>query len=1053
MINNISSQAIFEHSPYGLAVSSLEGTIIAANPKFAKITGYSVKELCDLSYQDISSYCTCSSNQHMIVRLKQNGQLGPVTDQYRQKNGKRIDVSVSATVFEDSDDSYIYWFVEDTVRFDNDTFYPVNDNANLILNNALAISILNTAVDAIITITKDGTIRSYNPAAEKMFGYSATEAVGKNISLLMPEPNDSQHNDYITSYLTTGERKIIGIGRESIARRKDGNLFSVHLAISEFCVDGNKLFTGIIRDITDLKLAQQELARSEERFRSAFEFAAHGMAIVAIDGRWLKVNKSLANLVGYSEQELLSTNFQTITHPDDIEPKITALQDMLDNKSEFLQMETRYIHKSGDIVWVLSCATLVRDSSGLPLHFVCQVIDINRRKQAEHALKHAKEQAENANQAKSEFLSSMSHEIRTPLNAIVGFTELLEFSSNLDNQQLRDLGEIKKASYHLLDLVNDILDLSKVESRHIDLDIEPIDLGEQVKQSCILVNQKAAQKNITITNSLPSSDTTNMLVKADKIRAKQIILNLLSNAIKYNRENGSVTIDCQQSGSYRIRLSISDTGMGIPPEKLGELFKPFNRLGAESSNIEGTGIGLVIAKRLIEKMGGDIGVYSTEGQGTTFWIEFNRAQDNSKIASPGTAKVIPISRQKDSSATNKRDERILVVEDNPTNRILLESQLTQLGYSFDIVSNGSDGIEYWQNNRYAIVLTDVNLPDISGIHMAEQIRAAALVEQRHTPIIAITANALTGDKDKLLQSGMDDYIAKPIELTQLEALLKKWLTTKNETENLIPPGSCIQFKETPAQKNRIINNMALTRHLGDNQALHQRVLRSFLQSTPALLCQFDEAYNERNGEKIIFDAHKLKSSARTIGADLMASTCQLLEDTLPAMNWNQVSQLIGTLHTQFDEIRNYVNHHDARKSDVSNNTPVEPIALIVDDDPFMLEHSLCVLRRAGLPRVETAMAGGLALDFISKNTAQNIKLILCDLNMPGMDGIEFLKQLAALRYEGKIILVSGVNNDALKAAERIAELHNLNVLGSLEKPISMNALHTLYKSSIRQTGL
>jgi PAS domain S-box-containing protein len=880
-----------------------------------------------------------------------------------------------------------------------------------------------------------------------MFGYPAVETMGKNITLLMPEPYRTQHNNYIAGYLETGAGKIIGRGRETVAQRGDGSQFAVHLAISEFTVDGHKYFTGVIRDISTLKIAQQELSNSEERFRGAFEFAAHGMAIVAINGQWLKVNKSLTNMLGYTTAELLSSTFQAVTHPEDTGLKTTALQALLDGKQTFFQQETRYIHKNGDIVWVLSCATLVRDASGQPLHFICQIIDINARKQAEQALLQAKEQAENASHAKSEFLSSMSHELRTPLNAIVGFTELLEFGDNLNAQQLRDLTEIKKASYHLLELINDILDLSKVESRHIDLHIGPVDLMEQVKACCILVHQQASDRNITITNRLPFSDAAAALVTADEIRLKQIILNLLSNAVKYNRYSGTVIISCQHSGSRRLRLSISDTGRGMAPDKLRQLFIPFNRLGAENSSIEGTGIGLVIVKRLIERMGGEIGVYSTEGEGTTFWIELDRAQHSTGIHQQDSSKIIPMTRRRDSPTANNPANRILVVEDNPTNRLILASQLTSLGYSFDIAASGGEGMQYWKTNHYAIVLSDVNLPDISGVDLAEQIRTANLVEQQQTPIIAITANALAGDRHKFLEAGMDDYIAKPIELAVLDAMLRKWLPIPQQAvASILVPTGVQPPQERIAGTTASINDSALSCYLGNNHALQQKVLNSFLEKTPAALHRINEAWRDRIRDKIALEAHKLKPSARTVGADPMAATCDSLTNLPPDLEWQQISELVLALHRQFDEFRNHIGT-DKKPVDPydSQNATNFPITLVVDDDAFMLEHTVCVLRRSGLPCVETATSGAIALELLREEGAHAIDLVLCDLNMPGMDGTELLLQLSELHYQGKIILISGVNDGALSSAEKLARSQRLNILGCLEKPINCSTFQTLLK--------
>ena len=1055
MKNKLFSQTIFDKSPYGLAVSEIDGTLVDVNHVYAKITGHSVEEMRNLRYQNLSSMCIKNGFEKQVDLLRNDGKLGPLADQYTHKNGSLINVSVSATILEEDGQHYICWFVENSHYPDSGIYRQcLAADYNELLSTAQAKSILKTAVDAIITITRDGIIHSFNPAAEKMFGYSAQEAIGKNISILMPEAYRCNHDSYIASYLKTGEAKIIGIGREASAVRKDGSLFSVHLAISETHVDGSTLFTGIIRDISDLKTAQRELQISEEQFRGAFEFAAHGMAIVSVNGDWLKVNKSLAEILGYTEKELLLTNFQTITYPDDLEIKLNGLKQLLENEIEYFQSETRYIHQNGDVVWVLSSATLVRDSSRQPLHFICQIIDITARKQAENALTKAKEHAENANQAKSEFLSSMSHELRTPLNAIVGFTELLEFSDNLDGQQIRDLGEIKKASHHLLELINDILDLAKIESRQVDLSMESIDLSEQVKQCCFLINPQILQKNISLTNKLAGANLDPCLIKADKVRIKQIILNLLSNAVKYNREHGAIIVSCQHSGYNRLRLSISDTGLGISQEKLNKLFTPFDRLGAENSKVEGTGIGLVITKRLIERMGGSIGVYSTEGQGTTFWIEFERAViGNCSIEH--IASHTPLTMNTEANLKQNRNTRILVIEDNPTNRLLIKSQINSLGYPVDIASTGYEGLKLWKNNSYSAVLTDINLPDISGIELAKKIKDVEIDNETCPPIIAITANAVTGDKDKLLLAGMDDYIAKPIELATLDNVLRKWLKTGNPhsvaTINFYPePSPAVQSSNSPGD----LINATLTRYLGDKPELHQKVLESFLQKTPGSLSRIAEALHSKNRAIISIEAHKLKSSTLTIGAVPMANICQILETSSENLPWSEIDTHVNDLNKHF---KNTKRHIAATNIAISNNQTTSTInnykTLIVDDDPFILDHSVCMLRRTGLTDIKTAGSGSEALDILTGKSAHCINLILCDLNMPGMDGIEFLRHLAGHHYHGEIILISGVNNRVLKSAGRLAKAHNLNILGTLEKPLESNQLQQLINRNLGGTTI
>ena len=1180
------NETIFENSPYGLAVCALDGSVIDVNPVFANIIGRQLNEIRQLKFQHFSSTLNGEHFPRHIESLLTNGKLEPFDDQFRHENGAYVNVCVSATILEDSGKKMICWFVEevyqDTARLSVISKQSEPDY-DLLLSAAQAKSILKSAADAIITITKYGVIHSFNPAAIHMFGYSVNEVLGKDISMLMPEPFRSKHANYIADYLATGEAKIIGIGREAIGMRKDQTTFAAHLSVSETRVGGETLFTGIIRDISQLKQAQQQLSvseerfrrsqrsanigtwdwniktgelywseqipalfgyqeadfqttyenflnavhpddrqfvidsvndciyqgakydiehrcvwpdgtikwmsergdvtrddaglpshmlgvvqditlrknaefallESEERFRGAFETAAHGMALVSLDGHWLKVNKSLCDIVGYSEQELLSTNFQTITHPDDLDGNLMQFKKMLDGELGSYQMEKRYIHKNGAVIWVLLSVSLIRNSTGQPLHLISQLIDITARKQAESELKKAKDQAENANQAKSEFLSSMSHELRTPLNAIVGFTELLELNGKLEGQQLTDLNEIKKASHHLLGLINDILDLAKIESRRVDLSMETLSLPEHVEQCCKLVEQQAVTKNIEIINNCRNSGDNAQFIVADAMRLKQVLINLLSNAVKYNRESGSIFINCQNAGDRRVRLNISDTGVGIATEKTSLLFEPFNRLGAENSHIEGTGIGLVITKRLVEKMGGKIGFYTTEGLGSTFWIEFAKIRKDQPDVPNTSTRSIPAIRNNalGESTHNLNTSRdclpILVVEDNPTNQLLLGSQLNKLGHQYHIASSAAEALQLWKNNKYALVLTDINLPDTSGIDLAQQIRKYGKDSNANltVPIIAVTANALKGDRETFLQSGMNDYVAKPIELLKLNEAINRWILPHSHNANLpLTIGDTLTAVKSPSPGN--INPSVLKQYVGDEPEIQRTIVQSFLRHTPKIIKYIDTACENRDAAAIFFQSHKLKSSARTVGAEKLADIARQLEIKSQRPEWKEIFVLKNNLIKQFDALKFPKELLKTEKCLSAPNQYADQLKiLIVDDDAFILEHSVCILKRAGLAQPETAHSGKAALETLDKFGKENVDLILCDFNMPHMDGVEFLEELSRIEYQGGVILISGVVDDSLTAAGENAKKLNLNILGVLEKPLTGMAVKNLLSQS------
>ncbi len=400
--------------------------------------------------------------------------------------------------------------------------------------------------------------------------------------------------------------------------------------------------------------------------------------------------------------------------------------------------------------------------------------DITERRQNELALIAAKAEAENANQAKSQFLSSMSHELRTPLNAIMGFSQLFEYDRSLTQLQQSKAHEIYEAGSHLLSLVNDILDLSRVESGEFDLLIEVVPLLEIIEDAAKWIGNLARERNISV--ELDATVFEGIFVEADRLKLKQILLNLLSNAVKYNRPEGNVSIICEQLDE-RIRIGIKDTGLGIPEKLKDALFEPFNRLGAEASDIEGTGIGLVITRQLAIKMNGLIDVDSKVGEGSTFWVELPRAQII-QVEAGGLAEISihdpEIAIKKTADLTQLK---ILVAEDNPVNRELISAQLEVLQCSADYAENGVEALKLWQEEDYQILLTDIRMPIMDGHELIKRVRALEIETGNASVIVAITANAMHDDIESCFASGANDVLNKPFDLKDLQLLLEKWAAT------------------------------------------------------------------------------------------------------------------------------------------------------------------------------------------------------------------------------------------------------------------------------------
>jgi len=421
--------------------------------------------------------------------------------------------------------------------------------------------------------------------------------------------------------------------------------------------------------------------------------------------------------------------------------------------------ELTYVRKNGSRVPALVSITALRDDYGGLIGYLLIGTDNSVRKQVELQLNNAMAVAEKANLAKSDFLSSMSHELRTPLSAILGFAQLMETGSPMPTpSQKRSIDQILQAGWYLLELINEILDLALIESGKLSLSLEPSALAEVLRECEAMIGPQAQKRGVNVNFPLRQIP---YVVKADRTRVKQVLINLLSNAIKYNVTGGTVVVDCNENAPGRIRICVTDTGAGLSPENLAQLFQPFNRLGQESSVEEGTGIGLVVCKRLIDLMGGDIGAESSVGRGSRFWIDLNLSDEPQleiKVADPD-----PVAQLQVRSDAALRT--LLYVEDNPANLMLVEDLIARRS-DIRLLSarDGNRGIEMARAYLPDVVLMDINLPGISGIKamriLAEDPKTA------HIPVMALSANAVPRDIEKGLEAGFFRYLTKPIKVNE-----------------------------------------------------------------------------------------------------------------------------------------------------------------------------------------------------------------------------------------------------------------------------------------------
>ena len=520
-----------------------------------------------------------------------------------------------------------------------------------------------------------------------------------------------------------------------------------------------------------------DLTKSFKAMMVELQFQKHALdqhAIVSIsdsDGLITYINQRFMDVSGFTREELIGSNHRIIKS-DVHSPEFYENMWSTIKQGNIWHGEICNQGKSGEKYWVSSTIVPFLDENNKPEHYMSIRTDITKRKLAESAMMEAREDAENANRAKSQFLSNMSHELRTPMNAIMGFGQLMKIDEEdpLTKAQLENLNEITKASNHLLELINEVLDLAKIEAGRIDLSIEAVVVSEVVTESLQLIMPLAQARGIEICLTRDGIDHTpeqllqqHNAVRADRIRLKQVFLNLLSNAVKYNTEKGGITISCDCTEDNQTRISVTDTGAGLSQEQQLKLFKAFNRLGAEQSGIEGTGIGLVITKNIVELMGGNIGVESLPGKGSTFWIELpNESLLAGHIAEVDESKTTDLQSIK----KPEYEHTVLYIEDNPAN-LRLVSQTLSLMPNIHMWSAHEPllGLELAMQHKPDLILLDINLPGMDGFEVLRQLRQRE--GTRDTKVIAISANAMPRDIERGLEADFDDYITKPIDVKVL----------------------------------------------------------------------------------------------------------------------------------------------------------------------------------------------------------------------------------------------------------------------------------------------
>lgn len=745
--------------------------------------------------------------------------------------------------------------------------YDVTDKliADAALNRYKLLS--QHAKDIILFVDTKGNIIEANEAAVKAYGYSYEELLGLTVFEL--------RHDYDLVIEQLYEAGMKGITFETKHFRKDESAFPVEVSSQSTIIDDKKVMLSIIRDITERKKAEQEILENQRRYDSLFmnmnaAFAYHKLVFdefgKVIDFEYLQVNSAFERYFGRSKEALIGKRFTKVFAGESEGIDRSGFYKVaLTGQSEFVESYFSDITERWYSVAVYS-----------PEKHCFAVIftDIHDRMISELELKKAIEQAEEANRAKSEFLANMSHEIRTPLNGMLGMIDLTMLSQ-ITSEQHENLSTAKLCANQLLNIINDILDFSKLEAGKLTIQKSNFDMKELVEETIRIHALKAEDKGLELNYKFASSLPQDLY--GDPHRLKQILNNLISNAIKFT-ERGEVLVSIKQDqdskNKYCLLFSVSDTGMGIGLDERSKLFKSFSQLdGTVTKKHGGTGLGLVISKQLVEMMGGKIWLESEKGKGSAFYFTVPFEESKTAVSKPKQVEL----------ETNTEYLKILIAEDDSVNQRVLMKLLEKRGYSVELATNGQEAVAMYIAKKYDVVLMDIQMPELDGIEATKMIRQIESHYNAHTPIIALTAFALEGDRERFLTIGMDDYIAKPIKMEELYQKL----------DNIDVTG----MTHADLQGVTLRNNGELI-FVDKGHTPEKDKIRISINEISGLLIELEQAVDNNNVAWIEKLSHKIKEYANSIDAYELKNSAFKVE--LAARRGQVQETLVSILQLRYD---------------------------------------------------------------------------------------------------------------------------------------------------------
>jgi PAS domain S-box-containing protein len=766
--------AVVKFSEEGILAVSLDKKVLSWNRGAEAIYGFSAEEILGKPvFSTIIPVERQEEYQKFFSRVLAGETLVRFESERRRGDGQQVDVALTYCPVKNQRGEVIgvSAIVRDITqaKATRQALHEANENYRALINNI---------PDVIWMIDSNSQMKFLSPNAEKIFGLSLAECYARGAAILFDfiHPDEAQQVRRMFQLFFEESRPF---DMEFRIRRKDGEWRWVHnRAIQTFEKNGLRYASGLITDITQRKAAEESLRDSEQRYRLLFERNLAGVFRCSQVGSFLDCNDAGAKILGYdSGEDLVGRSVMDVFF--DLADKDASDQRMAQYGTASSQ-ELSLRRKDGSSVWVMANTTMIPGATGTEIEGT--FLDITLLKQAEEQMRLAKEAAESANRAKSEFLANMSHEIRTPMNGVIGMIDLA-LDTDLTPEQRDYLATVKSSAGALLEIINDILDFSKIEARKLELERVPFSVREVVKGTAKEFSVQARNKQLSLQSDF-SADLPEIVI-GDPGRLRQILMNLVGNALKFT-DHGEVMVRVKRIYDHTLQFSVSDTGIGISTEKQKSIFEAFVQADTSSTRqYGGTGLGLAIVSQLVALMQGRIWLESKAGSGSTFYFT---ARLGIATAIPAKDETQP--REERPAAMTTEKLHILIADDNLVNLRLARSLLAKQGHSCAAVGSGREALAALEQQNFDLVLMDVQMPDMDGFEATRAIRAQEQISHKHLPIVAMTAHAMIGDRERCTAAGMDSYVTKPVDAAKL-------FTAISDAFHKEPASNVAQPEKTP----------------------------------------------------------------------------------------------------------------------------------------------------------------------------------------------------------------------------------------------------------------